>query len=220
MARAAGPTAALAGLPAGIQGSGAWLGRRQMFVRFAAEAETAVMYTADALASELTRTLSRSVFHSVAIAGRDPLANAEYLKAAFEKRPPVPVMLDCDGQRPEAIDAVASSLSLVQVTLEGGNMMATGASVDAAVQTIANAARAGVAQAMVLIADERSSDSVLLRIVEQARAGSESAQIVIHPAATLPVDRDRRWTTLMERAAAVHPDIVFSLRLPPPTGMR
>ena len=51
----AGPTAALAGVPAGIQGAGPWLGRRQLFVRFAAEAETATMFTAAALAQEIRR---------------------------------------------------------------------------------------------------------------------------------------------------------------------
>ena len=53
MSHVAGPTAALAGIPAGLQAQGVWAGRRQLFVRFAAEAETATMYTADALASEL-----------------------------------------------------------------------------------------------------------------------------------------------------------------------
>jgi len=85
MAHVAGPTAALAGIPAGLQAQGAWAGRRQLFVRFAAEAETATMYTADALANEVRRATGRSVFHSIAIAGRDPLANVEYLQAAFGK---------------------------------------------------------------------------------------------------------------------------------------
>ena len=48
-----GPAAALAGVPTGVQAQGAWGGRRQLFVRFAAEAETATMYTAQALAKEL-----------------------------------------------------------------------------------------------------------------------------------------------------------------------
>ena len=43
-------TAALAGVPSGIQSQGVWQGRRQLFVRFAGEAETATMYRADALA--------------------------------------------------------------------------------------------------------------------------------------------------------------------------
>jgi hypothetical protein len=33
--------AALAGVPAGVQSLGPWAGRRQLFVRFAGEAETA-----------------------------------------------------------------------------------------------------------------------------------------------------------------------------------
>ena len=39
--------AALAGVPAGIQAQGLWMGRRQLFVRFAGEAETATMYTSE-----------------------------------------------------------------------------------------------------------------------------------------------------------------------------
>ena len=48
-------TAALAGVPSGIQSQGVWQGRRQLFVRFAGEAETATMYRADALAREIDR---------------------------------------------------------------------------------------------------------------------------------------------------------------------
>src|SRR5256885_14269743 len=104
MVHVAGPTAALAGIPAGLQSQGVWAGRRQLFVRFAAEAETATMYTADALANEIRRSTGRSTFHSIAIAGRDPLANVEYLCAAFEKvSTNLPVMLDTDGQRPAEI---------------------------------------------------------------------------------------------------------------------
>ena len=39
-------------------------------------------------------------------------------------------------------------------------------------------------------------------------------------AAGAPVDRDRRWTTLFERIAALHGEVRLVLRLPPPTGMR
>ena len=61
------------------------------------------MYTADALAKEIRRAMSRSSFHSISISGRDPLANVEYLRDAFAKvETPLPVMLDCDGQRPDA----------------------------------------------------------------------------------------------------------------------
>src|SRR3954464_2936630 len=96
------PTAALAGIPAGLQSQGVWAGRRQLFVRFAAEAETATMYTADALANEVKRSTGRSAFHSISISGRDPLANGEYLLAAFDRvSTTLPVMLDCDGQQPD-----------------------------------------------------------------------------------------------------------------------
>src|SRR5947199_10876491 len=104
MMRAANPTEALAGVPSGVQAQGLWIGRRQLFVRFAAEAETATMYTADALANELRRSAGRSAYHSVSISGRDPLSNVEYLCATFDKSPvELPVMLDPDGQRPEPI---------------------------------------------------------------------------------------------------------------------
>src|ERR1051326_6357394 len=109
MSHVAGPTAALAGIPAGLQAQGLWVGHRQLFVRFAAEAETATMYTADALANELRRWTGRSVFHSISVSGRDPLANVDYLKACFAKQPTtLPVMLDSDGQRPEGVDDVKS----------------------------------------------------------------------------------------------------------------
>src|SRR6185369_12506987 len=119
MAQVAGPTAALAGIPAGIQSQGVWAGRRQLFVRFAAEAETATMYTADALANELKRGTGRSSFHSIAITGRDPLSNVDYLQAAFSKvETALPVMLDTDGQRPNEIAELKSFLTLAQISLE------------------------------------------------------------------------------------------------------
>src|SRR5262249_9559880 len=97
-------TAALAGIPGGLQSQGVWSGRRQLFVRCAGEAETATMYTADALAGEIKRAVTRSTFHSMSISGRDPLGNVEYLRAALKKADTaLPVMLDGDGQRPEEV---------------------------------------------------------------------------------------------------------------------
>ena len=49
---------------------------------------------------------------------------------------------------------------------------------------------------------------------------SGAAAVVIHPSAATPVDKDRRWTTLFERAVALHGNVRLLLRLPPPTGMR
>jgi len=74
--------------------------------------------------------------------------------------------------------------------------------------------------ALVMIVDELTTDAHVLRGVERAHAASEATMIVIHPGPTIPVDRDRRWMTLFERAAALHGDIRLALRLPPPTGMR
>jgi organic radical activating enzyme len=212
------PTAALAGIPAGLQTQGVWAGRRQIFIRFAAEGETATMYTADALANEVRRGTSRSAFHSISISGRDPLSNVEYICAAFDKlSSTIPVMLDCDGQRPAEIDELKRFVTLTQVTLDGPTLEAQS---DRAFESLRVAAKAGMQQALVMIVDERTTDSHVLRAVERAHAASESTMIVVHPGPMIPVDRDRRWMTLFERAAALHSDIRLALRLPPPTGMR
>lgn len=211
-------TAALAGVPGGLQSQGVWSGRRQLFVRFAGEAETATMYTADALAGEIKRAASRSAFHSISISGRDPLGNVEYVRAALKKADVgLPVMLDGDGQRPDEIAGLRDFVTLVQVTLDGPGAEANA---ERAYETIEAAAKAGTQHAMVLCVDERTTDAHVLRFVERAHATSSSAMVVIHPAAGVPVDRDRRWTTLFERASALHGDVRLILRLPPPTGMR
>ena len=218
MAQTAGPTAALAGVPTGLQAQGLWVGRRQLFVRFAAEAETATMYTAQAIAQELKRAATRSAFHSISIGGRDPLANVEFLEAAFEaSKPPLPVMLDTDGQRPENIEPLAKHLALVQITLEGPQLEPPA---ERAMVSLRTSAGAGIDHALVLAPGEQASDGQMLRIVEQAHAASEKTVVVIHPPHNTPIDRDRRWVTLIERSAALHADVRVSLRLPPPTGTR
>jgi hypothetical protein len=218
MAQTAGPTAALAGVPTGLQAQGIWVGRRQLFVRFAAEAETATMYTAQAIAQELKRAAGRSTFHSISVGGRDPLANVEFLDIAFNSsKPPLPVMLDVDGQRPDGIVALKKHVELAQITLEGATMEP---SMERAIESLKAAADAGIAHALVLAPGETASDASLLRIVEQAKAASAKSAIVIHPPYNTPIDRDRRWVTLLERSAALHPDVRLLLRLPPPTGTR
>lgn len=218
MAQASGPTAALAGVPTGLQAQGLWVGRRQLFIRFAAEAETATMYTAPAIAQELKRTAARSVFHSISIGGRDPLSNLEFLGTALAHGPmPLPVMLDVDGQRPEGVAALARFLALVQITLDGATMEPMA---ERALESLKVAAGAGVDHAIVLAPGDQTSDGQMLRIVEQAHATSAKTAIVIHPPPNTPIDRDRRWVTLVERAAPVHNDVRLFLRLPPPTGTR
>ncbi len=218
MAQPSGPTAALAGVPTGLQAQGLWIGRRQLFVRFAAEAETATMYTAAAIAAEVKRSVSRTIFHSISIGGRDPLSNLEFLQTALAQGPwPLPVMLDVDGQRPEGVATITRNLALVQVTLEGTTMEAMA---ERALETIKVAADAGVEHALVLSPSDQTSDAQMLRVVEQTHSASAKARIVIHPPHNTPIDRDRRWVTLVERAAPVHNDVRLSLRLPPPTGTR
>lgn len=218
MAQVVNPTAALAGIPAGLQAQGVWAGRRQLFIRFAAEAETATMYTAEALANEIRRSTSRSAFHSISISGRDPLANVEYLSAAFAKAPTtLPVMLDTDGQRPAEIAELEVNLELLQVTLEGSTLEVQS---ERAFESLKVAAAAGVTHALVICIDDRTTDAHVLRVVERAHAVSGATSVVVHPSAGTPVDRDRRWTTLFERLGAMHGDARLALKLPPPTGMR
>lgn len=212
--------AALSGVPAGVQSLGPWAGRRQLFVRFAGEAETATMYMASALVREIDRQFSRSSFHSIVIGGRDALGNVPFLLAAFQaSRPKVPVMLDTDGQRPEQLGILLPYLALTQVTVEfiGGEAM-----LDHVISTVAAAAKGGCAQALALCPREDTTDSSLLRLVEEVHAASADTQVVIHPFLTGDLNPmlDRRWASLLEQASAMHADVKLALRLPPPTGLR
>ena len=73
---------------------------------------------------------------------------------------------------------------------------------------------------MVLTPGDQTSDGQLLRVVEQTHNASAKTVIVVHPPHGAPVDRDRRWVTLIEKSAGMHNDVRLSLRLPPPTGTR
>lgn len=210
-------TAALAGIPAGIQAAGPWCGRRQLFVRFASEAETATMYTSEALKSELKRLVARSRYHSIVIAGRDPLAEDEYLAAAFGDGAPLPVMLDHDGQRPEALEPLLTFLSLVQVAVTGTESDAMQERVAA---SLALAAGKQVKHALVIMPAAETSDALLLRIVERAGGASAETEILVHPTIESIGDADRRWVLWLERASQVHGDVRVVPRLPAPTGMR
>lgn len=212
--------AALAGVPGGVQAQGAWMGRRQLFVRFAGEAETATMYTSVALNRELERQSGRSKFHSIAIGGRDPLGNLHFLLSAFTAvKPPLPVMLDTDGQRPEALAMLAPHLALAQVTVEfaGPEAMLTNA-----IDTIAAAAGAGCMHALVLNPRDDTTDGQMLRLIEQAHGVSEATQIIVHPPTPSGeiLMLDRRWSALMEQAMNTHGDVRIALRLPAPAGLR
>ena len=213
-------SAALAGVPAGVQSQGVWAGRRQLFVRFAGEAETATMYSATALIREMGRQLGRSKFHSVSIGGRDPLANVPFLIASIGETPPgIPVMLDTDGERPSAVAELAEHLSLVQVTLD---FSGSDAGVARAMSTLEAAATAKRQHALVLCPREDTAEVQVLRIIEQASSISAAVEVVIHPTgtATESTALDRRWATLLEQAVSTHADCRLTMRIPPPAGMR
>ena len=204
-------SAALAGIPAGVQTLGPWTGRRQLFVKFAGEAETATIYTAEALRGELTRLTARSRYHSVAIMGRDALAEEEFLLAAFNQAGPLPLMIDHDGQRPQALERLLHSLSLVQVSLDGNE---GAAAIERVCATISLAAKKQVAHAVAVVPNESLSDGPLLRIVEQVHEASGDTQIVVHPTVDREVERDRRWVLWLQQAMAVHADVRILPRWP------
>jgi hypothetical protein len=210
-------SAALAGVPAGIQATGPWAGRRQLYVKFAGEAETATIYTADALRGELQRLIARSRYHAIAIAGRDPLAEEEFLSAALAGGAGVPVMLEHDGQRPDALERLLGVFALIQVDLDGSEGEAA---LERAAASLGLAAAAGVAHALAIVPADAASDARLLRIVESMHAASAKTMVVLHPSVESASNRDRRWVAWMERATAVHDDVRIIHRLPAPTGMR
>lgn len=209
-------SAALAGIPAGIQTVGPWGGRRQLFVRFAGEAETATIYTSDALRGELVRLTGRSRYHSVAIVGRDALVEEEFLSAAFTEAITMPVMLDHDGQHPASLERLLARLALVQVTLDGSEGTAALRHVH---ESIRLAASKHVAHAVALLPGDTTSDAPLLRIVEQLHEASEETQIVVHVTAAQASEHDRRWTLLLEQAMRMHADVRVLPRWPA-TGSR
>jgi hypothetical protein len=219
MVRSTGPTAAIAGITPGVQGQGVWTGRRQLFVRFAGEAETAVLYTAEMLAKQVARAVAHTALHSIALAGRDPLASSALITDTFAKsNPPLPVMLDCDGQRPDDLAPVLGSLAMVQVTFEFGDAPAVA---ERAITSLRHAAAAKVGHALVLAPRDATSDGQILRLVEQAHGAVPAVQIVLHPAPSgdkPPLDR--RYATLMDQAMAIHRDIMFMMRVPGPVGVR
>jgi hypothetical protein len=194
-----------------VQTVGPWTGRRQLFVKFAGEAETATIYTADALKGELTRLTGRSRYHSVAVVGRDALAEEEFLVAAFDQTGPLPVMIDHDGQRPDALERLLHALALVQVSLDGSE---GAAAVERVCATIALAAKKHVAHAVAIVPTESLGDGPLLRIVEQVHEASGDAQIVVHPIVDREVERDRRWVLWLQQAMAVHADVRILPRWP------
>lgn len=211
--------AALAGIPSGIQRQGVWAGRRQVFVRFAGAAETAQMYTADALAREVNRALSRTVYHSVCVAGRDAFGNADFLAAALKQLPPgTRVMADTDGQRPEAVATLHPFLTLVQVTVEPP---VASPALEHVAETLRAVAAAGRSHAVTIAGNDEASDADYLQIIDQVHAASGETAVVVHPGPTAERSvLDKRWSTLMEHASARHGDIRLLARLSGPATMR
>jgi len=212
-------TAALSGIVSGVQAFGVWAGYRQLFVRFAGEAETATMYTPDTMIRHMERALDRSRPHSIALAGRDPLAGVNFLVATFrQKAPTVPVMVDADVARPEVIPELAFALTMVQVTID---FAAPSASSDRTLEMLAAAAQAKLEHSLVLPFREGVTDQTVLRVIEQARTVSMGTKIVVHP---VPGEEkrglDRRYASLLEQAASVHPDVRLTLPIPSPIGVR
>ena len=214
-ARTPSPAAALVGILSTVQPQGVWTGRRQLAVRFAGEAETAVMYSASALAEELGRLASHARFHSIALTGRDPLGNGDFLNVVLkEKAPPLPVMADTDGQRPEAVRQLISCLRMVQVTVGARPADDELARVG---ETLAAAAEHGVEHALVVVPDERATDAELMRVVRAAHAAGPDVAIVLHPDETgAGGSLAARWAAVLAQAAELHDDERIYRPLRPP----
>lgn len=215
--RQLGPAAALVGVLPALQTVGPWTGRRQLAVRFAGEAETAVMYSAAALAEEVRRLAARAAFHSITITGRDALGNVECLQAALSQvELTLPVMAETDGQRPEAVCELADHVDLVQVTTDG---TAPASMLGRIHQTLGAARDCKLEHALVLLPGEHTSDAQLLRIIEQAHAVSEGMAVVLHPEESpMGGPLDPRWSDLLAHAAELHGDVRILRRLIPATG--
>lgn len=210
--------AALSGLPLAIQRRGIWIGRRQLFVRFAGQAETAQMYTDHGLARALQRTLESSKVHSVCVSGRDPLANAEFVAAALgQVASPVPVMVDSDGQRPESLAVVHPVVSMFQVTLEpplGSTIL------ERAVDFLGRVVALGRDHALTIAGTDHASDTDYLQIVEHAHRISPGVPVIIHPGpAAERGGLDRRWSVLLGEALRCHSDVRVVARLAGPSTM-
>jgi hypothetical protein len=206
-----GPTAAIAGIMPGVQSEGVWTGRRQLFVRFASEAETATLYTPDMLNRYLERGIGRGGLHSVSLTGRDPLSCGEFLVDAFSAwKPTRPVMLDCDGQHHKMMDELCGVLAMVQVSVD---LAWSSAAFDRALATLVAAGRCGCGSAAVLAPRDGTSDGQLLRFVEQTHKASPGTKIVIHPPHGMERIQDRRYLELLEHAAAIHDDVRLVMRI-------
>ena len=216
---ASGPTAAIATITPGVQSQGAWAGRRQLFVRFAAEAETATLFQPGKLAQRLNTAATQLGVHSISFAGCEPLANASFLGATLGQwSASRPVMVDCDVPNPDSVAALAGAISLVQITLTGTEAPAV---VARALDTLATAGRSGCEHALVLALLEAPRDEHLVRLVEQTHAASAGTKIVVHPHPGAEYSPpDRRYAALLERVTAIHPDVRLTLRVPPPLGTR
>jgi organic radical activating enzyme len=219
MVRSTGPTAPIAGLSPGIQAQGIWAGRRQLFVRFAGEAETAVLYSSEMLGKQLERATVQSQVHSISLSGRDPLSCAPFISALFNAwSAPLPVVLESDGQRPDALADVARVLSMVQVLWEFTDAPS---GTERVVASLAATAASGKEHALTLAPRDGTSDGQILRLVEQAHAAAAGTKIVIHPApAGEKAPLDRRYAMLLEQAMTIHRDVALTMRIPAPVGVR
>ncbi len=214
-------TAILSGMPGGVQTQGPWIGRRQLFIRFAAEAETATMYTVTALTRELKRLVARSAYHSLVASGHDVLGNAPFLAAVLWSAPPppLPVMIDTDGQRPDAVPGLKSHVALLQVTTTLASTL-SGGHLERVVETLSAAASIECPNALVLRVDGSESDAQILRVIEEAHRASAATSIVIHPPLGADGALEPRWATLQERAITVHGDTRVLPAMPPEEGLR
>ena len=130
----------------------------------------------------------------------------------------MPVMLDIDGQRPDALRTLEGQFVLAQVTHDFAGPAGT---LDRVLDTLRAAAAMQAVHALVLAPVDETTDGQLLRAVEGAHGASAGTIIVVHPPSSAePGVLDRRWGMLLEQAARLHADVRLATRIPPPVGMR
>ena len=176
------------------------------------------MYTADALRSELDAARAAlGVSLDRDLRRRSARRRRTSSPRRSEGGAPLAVMLDHDGQRPEALDAMHRVAGAGAGDADGCG--GRRGSWRARWTTLRRAAEKHVAHALVLMPEADASDGPTSEDRRAGTGGERGHVDVVHPT-TDSVERRSPLARWLERATAVHGDVRLLPRLPEPTGMR